>query len=205
MYQFCRLRRWRNIFAVKGASKPGRPVIAQRPSMMDVTWKGLTERKGVELWFIGTDTAKDWIYNRYPVEDGPGALHFANDLPDDFFAQCVAERKVTRYIKGYKKIEWVKGKAERNEALDLMVYSLAMAHYLGLNRYKEHDWERVRGALLQAAPAGEKAIAVERVRASGPPPADPVLPPAKPAPVPLPIARPAQRRSSSSGYLKKRR
>ncbi|MBV7554236.1 phage terminase large subunit family protein [Pseudomonas sp. PDM28] len=208
VYQFCRLRRWRNIFAVKGASKSGRPVIAQRPSMMDVTWKGLTERKGVELWFIGTDTAKDWIYNRYPVEDGPGALHFANDLPDDFFAQCVAERKVTRYIKGYKKIEWVKGKAERNEALDLMVYSLAMAHYLGLNRYKEHDWERVRSALMQAVPPGEKAIAVERVRApvsSPQQPADPVPPPAKPVIAPLPIARPPQRRSSSSGYLKKRR
>ena len=80
--------------------------------MMDVTWKGLTERKGVELWFIGTDTAKDWIYNRYAFEDGPGSLHFANDLPDEFFAQCVAERKVARYVKGYKRIEWVKGKAD---------------------------------------------------------------------------------------------
>jgi phage terminase large subunit GpA-like protein len=207
VYQFCRLRRWRNIFAVKGASKPGRPVIAQRPSMMDVTWKGLTERKGVELWFIGTDTAKDWIYNRYPVEDGPGALHFANDLPDDFFAQCVAERKVTRYVKGYKKIEWVKGKAERNEALDLMVYSLAMAHYLGLNRYKEHDWERVKNALFQAAPPGEKAVTTERISTPAPPgqqPADTVPPPPKPAAAPLPVARPPQRRSSSSGYLKRR-
>ncbi|MOA34858.1 Phage terminase large subunit [compost metagenome] len=142
------------------------------------------------------------------MEGGPGALHFANDLPDDFFAQCVAERKVTRYIKGYKKIEWVKGKAERNEALDLMVYSLAMAHYLGLNRYKEHDWERVRSALMQTAPPGEKAIAVEHVRAPAPSPQqppDPVPPPAKPATAPLPIARPPQRRTSSSGYLKKRR
>jgi phage terminase large subunit GpA-like protein len=208
VYQFCRLRRWRNIFAVKGASKPGRPVIAQRPSMMDVTWKGLTERKGVELWFVGTDTAKDWIYNRYPVEDGPGALHFANDLPDDFFAQCVAERKVTRYVKGYKKIEWVKGKAERNEALDLMVYSLAMAHYLGLNRYKEHDWERVKNALFQAAPPGEKAVMAERISTPAKPrqqPADPVSLPAKPAAASMLIARPPQRRSSSSGYLKKRR
>jgi len=200
VYRFCRLRRWRNIFAIKGASRPGRPVIAQRPSMMDVTWKGQTERKGVELWFVGTDTAKDWIYNRYPVEDGPGALHFANDLPDDFFAQCVAERKVTRYVKGYKKIEWVKGKAERNEALDLMVYSLAMAHYLGLNRYKEHDWERVRNALFQAAPPGGKPVTVERISA----PVTPPPPPADSVPPPPPIARPPQRRSSSSGYLKRR-
>ncbi|MGY1952515.1 phage terminase large subunit family protein [Pseudomonas pergaminensis] len=150
VYQFCRVRRWRNIFAIKGASKPGKPVIAQRPSMVDVTWKGQTERGGAELWFVGTDTAKDWIYNRYPFESGPGALHFANDLPDEFFAQCVAERKVAKYVRGHKRIEWIKGKAERNEALDLMVYNLAMAHYLGINRYQEHDWERVRQALAQS-------------------------------------------------------
>src|SRR5476651_432766 len=36
----------------QGASKPGKPVIAQRPSMVDVTWKGQTERNGAELWFV---------------------------------------------------------------------------------------------------------------------------------------------------------
>lgn len=211
VYQFCRLRRWRNIFAIKGASKPGRPVIAQRPSMVDVTWKGQTERNGAELWFVGTDTAKDWIYNRYPFEDGPGALHFANDLPDEFFDQCVAERKVARYIKGYKRIEWVKGKAERNEALDLMVYNLAMAHYLGLNRYKEHDWERIRQALAQAGLFDEKPPLVERIALAAPIQASPAPQPSqKPDPVPTPaaspqpVARPPQRRSSTSGYLKRR-
>ncbi|VVP05466.1 hypothetical protein PS903_03002 [Pseudomonas fluorescens] len=206
VYQFCRVRRWRNVFAIKGASKPGRPVIAQRPSMVDVTWKGQTERNGAELWFVGTDTAKDWIYNRYPFESGPGALHFANDLPDDFFDQCVAERKVARYVRGHKRIEWVKGKAERNEALDLMVYCLAMAHYLGLNRYKEHDWERVRQSLAQSGLFDEKIVPAERVTVTVMPeetsqPArqtvTPIVQPRSVAPLP-------QRRSSSSGYLKRR-
>ena len=212
VYQFCRVRRWRNVFAIKGASKPGKPVIAQRPSMVDVTWKGQTERNGAELWFVGTDTAKDWIYNRYPFEAGPGALHFANDLPDDFFDQCVAERKVARYIRGHKRIEWVKGKAERNEALDLMVYCLAMAHYLGLNRYKEHDWERVRQSLAQSGlfdeALGTKPVQGERLSITGQ--ATPAVVP-QPAPQPAapvvpsrPAASPPQRRSSSSGYLKRR-
>lgn len=217
VYQFCRMRRWRNIFAIKGASKPGRPVIAQRPSMVDVTWKGQTERHGAELWFVGTDTAKDWIYNRYPFPDGPGSLHFANDLPDDFFAQCVAERKVARYVRGHKRVEWIKGKAERNEALDLMVYCLAMAHYLGINRYQEHDWDRVRQALAQSglfddapvqpvhAPRVEQAQTAEtalpavfrQAQLAPPTPAAPVAPP-------RPAASPSQRRSSTSGYLKRR-
>lgn len=210
VYQFCRVRRWRNVFAIKGASKPGKPVVAQRPSMVDVTWKGQTERNGAELWFVGTDTAKDWIYNRYPFESGPGALHFASDLPDDFFDQCVAERKVARYVRGHKRIEWVKGKAERNEALDLMVYCLAMAHYLGLHRYKEHDWERVRQSLAQSGlfdeALGIKPVQGERVDSLGS--ATPVRPPASPPAVPVvpprPAATPPQRRSSTSGYLKRR-
>ncbi|MDB1113761.1 phage terminase large subunit family protein [Pseudomonas extremaustralis] len=205
VYQFCRVRRWRNIFAIKGASKPGKPVIAQRPSMVDVTWKGQTERGGAELWFVGTDTAKDWIYNRYPFESGPGALHFANDLPDEFFAQCVAERKVAKYVRGHKRIEWIKGKAERNEALDLMVYCLAMAHYLGINRYQEHDWARVRNSLAQAGLFDEKVVSAERVTV-----VEQAITTLQPAPQPdAPVAQPRpaappQRRSSTSGYLKRR-
>lgn len=220
VYQFTRVRRWRNVFALKGASKPGRPVIAQRPSQVDVTWKGQTERNGAELWMVGTDTAKDWIYNRYSFETGPGALHFAKDLPDEFFQQCVAERKIARYVKGYKRIEWVKGKADRNEALDLMVYCLAMAHYLGLHRYGEQDWDKLRQALAQASlfdgpeSGAAQPVVNEQPDDEGaddesvepdrrpPPPARPA-PPASPPP-PRPTPQPTQRRSSSSGYLKRR-
>ena len=219
VYQFTRVRRWRNVFALKGASKPGRPVIAQRPSQVDVTWKGQTERNGAELWIVGTDTAKDWIYNRYSFEKGPGALHFAKDLPDEFFQQCVAERKIARYVKGYKRIEWVKSKAERNEALDLMVYNLAMANFLGLHRYVENDWDKLRQALAQASlfdqgeqkparpQASEPALDEQEEDGPSPPPAPALArrndpPPPKPAPPAAP--QPMQRRSSSSGYLKRR-
>jgi phage terminase large subunit GpA-like protein len=217
VYQFTRVRRWRNIFALKGASKPGRPVIAQRPSQVDVTWKGQTERNGAELWMVGTDTAKDWIYNRYSFETGPGALHFAKDLPEEFFQQCVAERKVARYVKGYKRIEWVKGKADRNEALDLMVYNLAMAYFLGLHRYGEQDWDRLRQALAQASLFDQSEPEPARPAANEPdddveneqraPTSMPVLiSPRPPSPSPAPRAAPQsmQRRSSSSGYLKRR-
>ncbi len=211
VYQFCRVRRWRNVFAVKGASKPNKPVIAQRPSQVDVTWKGQTERNGAELWIVGTDTAKDWIYNRYPFESGPGALHFANDLPDDFFAQCVAERKVARYVRGYKRIEWVKGKSERNEALDLMVYNLAMAHYLGINRYKEHEWDRVRQALAQAGLFDDQNLKPAPTQQPAKPAPIDETPrviatsqPAAPAAQPNRAATTSTRRSSQSGYLKRR-
>lgn len=204
VYQFCRLRRWRNVFAVKGASKPGRPVIAQRPSKVDVTWKGTTEKDGAELWLIGTDTAKDWIYNRYGLKDGPGALHFSTDLPDDYYDQCVAERKITRYVKGYKRQEWVKAKAERNEALDLLVYNLAMAQYLGINRYNPIDWDRLRAAFTQRSLFAEP-IKPEQQAEDDSREAESDQPQPEPPPTPPPApAQTGRRRTTRSGYLSRR-
>lgn len=203
VYQFCRLRRWRNVFAIKGASKPGRPVIAQRPSKVDVTWKGTTEKQGAELWMIGTDTAKDWIYNRYPLHDGPGALHFSIDLAEDFYDQCVAERKITRYVKGHKRIEWLKGKADRNEGLDLLVYNLAMAHYLGLHRNKEAEWSRLRAAVSQGSLFAERVPAAPKETESEPVESND-SPVSSPVPPPRPSPQPVGRRRTSSTYLTRR-
>jgi len=87
-----------------------------------------------------------------------------------------------------------------------------MAHYLGLNRYKEHDWERVRQSLAQSGlfddALGIKPVQGERVSNIGQP--TPVAvsqtaPQNVAAPVvPSRPAAPPQRRSSSSGYLKRR-
>jgi phage terminase large subunit GpA-like protein len=199
VYQFTRLRRWRNILAVKGASRAGRPVLAQRPSKVDVTWKGTTHKEGAELWMIGTDTAKDWIYNRYGLGEGPGAIHFSKDLPDDFYDQAVAERKIARYVKGHKRIEWVKGKADRNEALDLLVYNLAMAHLLGLNRYREPEWAKLRQNV------GQGNLFTESATDTAPAATPAASQPASPAPATTAAAPAPARRRSISGYLNARR
>ena len=217
VYQFCRIRRWRNVFAVKGDSHSSKNIIAQRPSRVDVNWRGNIEKNGAELWMIGTDTAKDWIYNRYPLESGPGALHFAKDLPEDFFAQCVAERKVARYVKGKRRVEWTKSKSERNEALDLMVYALAMAEYLGLGRYHESDWEKVRQSLMQhhlfedkTLPADDAPVDPSPEESAAPPVEVVQTLPSAPAVVAHPVTTPKSvaaapaRRVSRSGYLKRR-
>ncbi len=144
VYAYTRPKRYRNVIAIKGANRPGRPVIATRPSKIDVNKRGKTMQRGAELWMVGTDTAKDWIYNRLKVTSGPGALHFSEDLSDDYYEQMTAERKLTRYVKGFKRTVWTKPKAARNEAWDLTVYNLAAAHFLGLNRWRDADWERQR-------------------------------------------------------------
>lgn len=147
VYNYCRLRRNRKVLAIKGASRPGRPIIANKPAKMDVNFRGRTEKHGVELWFVGTDTAKDWLANRWLLPAGPGAVHFSKDLPDEYYSQLTAERRLTRYRKGHKISEWIKDKAARNEALDLSVYTLAGAYFCGLHRKSQNDWAALRARL----------------------------------------------------------
>ena len=144
VYEFTRRRKYRMVFAVRGASRPGRPVVAGQPSKVDINRRGKIEKGGAELWIVGTDTAKDWLHSRWKIAEGPGGIHFSQDLPDDFYAQLCSERRLIKYVKGHKRSEWVKSKADRNEALDLSVYNLAAAHRLGLHKWRENDWERER-------------------------------------------------------------
>ena len=147
VYEFVRQRKYRLVFAVKGASKPGRPVLAQQPSKVDLNRRGRTEKGGAELWIVGTDTAKDWLHSRWKIASGPGGIHFSRDLPEDFYGQLCSERRLVRYVKGHKRYDWVKARGDRNEALDLCVYALAAAHRLGLHKWRENDWARERAKI----------------------------------------------------------
>lgn len=159
VYQFARKHRGANVFAVKGLSVSGRPVLG-KPTPVDVNARGEKFKKGALLWLIGTDTAKALIYGRLRVgEAGPGCMHFSRELPSEYFEQLTAERLVTRYVKGRPRLEWIKPSGRRNEVLDLEVYAIAAAHKLQLNRYKATDWDaleqRVQPAqadLLAGAP-----------------------------------------------------
>lgn len=144
VYDFVRTRRHRKVYAIKGASKPNRPILSTKPSKVDINHRGRIEKQGAELWFVGTDVAKDWIYARYKLASGPGAIHFHDQLPDTFYAGAVAERKIIKYWHGYSYSEYFKNNGEANEPLDLLVYNLAAAHFLGLQRKRDADWEMIR-------------------------------------------------------------
>ncbi|MBU0994879.1 MAG: phage terminase large subunit family protein, partial [Proteobacteria bacterium] len=108
------------------------------PTQQDVTYKGAKIKNGIQLWPVGTDTAKSTIYSRLRIPDpGPGYCHFPVGLSDDFFVQLTAEKQVTRYVKGFPRLEWIKIR-KRNEALDCCVYAYAAALRAGLART---DWD----------------------------------------------------------------
>ncbi|MBU0994869.1 MAG: phage terminase large subunit family protein [Proteobacteria bacterium] len=125
VYNYCRLRS-PHVMAIKGASQSKRPVVG-KPRPVDVSYHGVTIKKGVNLWQIGTDTAKSTISKRLNLlTPGPGYIHFPIGLPDEFFIQLTAEKRVTRYKDGYPVHYWVNTRP-RNEASDCFNYAYAAA------------------------------------------------------------------------------
>lgn len=176
-----------------GSPRPNRPIISSAPSKVDIDWGGTKRPGGVERWMVGTDVAKDYLFNRFHLLDGPGAMHFHNQLPSEWFAGLVVEQPRTRYVKGRAVREWVKPNGARNEPLDLSVYNLAIAYRLGLHKWSALDWRRLRDKLIPPTadlfalpmppPAAVPAQAEAQPQTVADPPPSLPAPAAPPAPV----------------------
>lgn len=136
VYKFTKRFGVMRLFPGKGASDYGKP-IATKPKKRN--------SHGVYLISIGTDNAKDLIYDRVGiVPDDPeipksGAMHFPMKewCNLEFFKQLLAEVKKPVIVKGQKSYRWVNPPGKRNEKLDCEVYNLAALRtaqqYLGLD------------------------------------------------------------------------
>lgn len=144
VYDFTRLRKSRHVIAVKGSSIKNKPIIG-KPTKCDVSTAGRTIKNGAEVWAVGTDTAKDLIYNLLEVADdsADGFIHFSEQLSDDFYKQLTSEKKTYRYVKGFPIYEWVLPKGTRNEALDCFVYAMAAFYMMGLHRWRPAQWRQL--------------------------------------------------------------
>jgi phage terminase large subunit GpA-like protein len=118
VYEYCRTRERRMIYAVKGSPNRAAPV-----------WDRKVKRSTVyraTFRIVGTHAAKDAIYARLQVEKpGPGYCHFPEGRPDAYFQQLTAERKIKRHTAGRDIWVWECPPGHRNEALDCRVYAYA--------------------------------------------------------------------------------
>jgi phage terminase large subunit GpA-like protein len=155
VYAYCRQRHatrvhaggqaWvRRTYAIKGMDRPGLPVKG-RASPVDINWRGGIVKNGVQLWIVGVTAAKDWWYAHLRVPDpGPGHVHLAADLPDEWYAQMTSERRTLARTARGERYVWALESGKRNEAWDCSVYALFAAHALDLNRFTAAMWERLR-------------------------------------------------------------
>ncbi len=148
VYNYCRTHA-PQVIAIKGASQPGKPVIG-RPTKQDVMWNGEKIENGVQLWPVGSDTVKSTIYGRLKqAGPGPRTYHWPIGLEDEYYLQLTAEKQITRYVKGFPKMEWVKVR-ERNDVLDAEVYCYAAAIRAGMAII---DWDKYgEGSPVQSRP-----------------------------------------------------
>jgi len=195
VYNFAAGREHTGFLATKGASQPGRPIIASKPTPQDINWQGQRVPGGVRLWNLGTDTAKDWLANRLRLVDGPGAAHWHAGLDIEHFEQLLAERPVLQAVGGRQVRRWIKNDSTRNEKLDVAVGNLALAHYLGLHRWSAQDWARLRENLIPRDFTPDLFAADQAAQAGAVP--EPPLPPA----AHLGIALPAVAQAALPGAL----
>lgn len=133
VYDFCRKWSYKHVYAVKGDSKPGKAIIGAERKV-DFSHTGKAVKRGASVRIVGIDTVKERIFANLAIEKArPGYMHFPRGLPNEYFEQLTAEKKIERRKKGRVVYEYHKTR-ERNEALDLEVYCYAIAVLAGLKR-----------------------------------------------------------------------
>lgn len=151
IYDYCRTRKARGIFATKSYSQSGRAIIG-KPTKVDVTVKGNIIKKGAEVWLIGADTAKSLIYSRLGNDNHEvdGYVHLSKYLSDQFFDQLTSEKLDIQQRKGFPHYVWVLPPGKRNEVLDCTVGAKVAAYKLGVYRWRPAKWRQLEEMIQPA-------------------------------------------------------
>lgn len=138
---YVRSKRIRSPIALIGATKLNAPTIT-KGSLQDVTWKGVSDKKGVLLHSVGTIEIKHMIFSRLHTdaekETEKRMIRFTKDLTPDYFGGLISEsydKNKRRYVKKHEGI--------RNEPLDTLTYAFATLYHSSIraHRYTEKDWK----------------------------------------------------------------
>lgn len=129
VYDFCRPRFYRRVFAVKGRSQSiGHPIWPKKASR--------NAGKKIDVFLLGLDNAKADMQARLMLrEAGPGYCHYPlNDAYDEaYFAGLTIEKAVTKYKFGIPYREWHCPDGGRNEPWDCAIYAYAALKSLTIN------------------------------------------------------------------------
>ncbi len=204
VYRYCAAMRHDSVIAIKGASQRKQVILGKPSKKESKNEKGEANRYGVALWQVGTDTAKESLFNRLSdwnedhclADPTRRMVRLTKQLGHEFFRELTAEcfNEQTGL--------WDKLRA-RNEALDLMVYSHAAAchPHLRVHQLAAHQWDELAAALEPTNGdlfTGAASAAVQTSAQTSAPQAE-AAPAAPPAPAPPVTPEPAQ--STSGGWI----
>ena len=135
--------------AIKGEGTDGVAILGPS-SLQEINWRGRKLPRGIKLWRVGVDSAKDLLLGQLSIQQpGPGYVHFSDELPREFFEQLTAEQRVLARVNGREAYRWIK-RRPRNEQLDNRNYALHAAMGIGLHKYTDAQWSRLEAAVQPA-------------------------------------------------------
>ena len=132
--------------AIKGDGNEAISILGPS-SLQEVNWRGRKIARGIKLWRVGTDAAKDLLLGQLAIDQpGPGYVHFSDELFREFYEQLTAEQRVLAKLNGRDAYRWVK-RRPRNEQLDNRNYALHAVLGLGTDRWPQEKWAKLEAAI----------------------------------------------------------
>lgn len=139
VYDFCKARLGRRIWAIKGESASG----GKRNPVWPTKKPTSRTKQSFRPVIIGVNSAKDTIRSRLHLDGfGAGYMHFPHDRDLNWFEQLISERSITKEVAGQRYRVWELPSGHRNEALDCRVYAYAALCgliHMGLKLNKKVD------------------------------------------------------------------
>ncbi len=153
VYTWVRERQRRGVMAVKGLSNDyGQREIYSAPKRIDYKTKTKAAKHGLQVYTVGTHKAKDLLIGERGrislTGNGPGRMHWYQDVRADFYEQLTSEIKAPHRSLRNKRV-WQVRSGVRNEALDCTVYALHAARSLKVHLMSEAKWQDLETRLMQ--------------------------------------------------------
>lgn len=158
VYSFVRPLQARRVYACKGSSTRGRPLVtiaSKKPKGK----KRVLDKYRVILVTIGTEAAKDQLLANMEIEaPGPGYMHYHTGYSLNYFRQLTAEQAVTEYDKNNRpyRVWKEKHRDAPNEAIDIRVGNYAMLELLNPNL--ERLSEALKGGTVAVPPKNKRKV-----------------------------------------------
>lgn len=128
VYNYCRAREAKRVWAIKGQGGTGIPFIRKPKRRND---------EGAWLFLVGVDVGKDTLVSRLSIQfPGAGFCHFPelarSGYDEDYFTGLTSEHRVMRKSSGRITFHWeLKPGAARNEPFDCRNYATAALEIIG--------------------------------------------------------------------------
>ena len=140
------------VMALQGSRHRAASVLPRRPTHSELTASGKRARRGTPVWQVGTEIAKDQLYNDLAADaelpPDERRAHFAVELPPEYYAQLTSES----FNPVRNRYELRRGR--RNEGLDTWVYAYAAAHHplLRIDKMTDRHWQDLARMVAPPAP-----------------------------------------------------